>query len=190
MKKSSIKKCFLKKIPMTKNFISMSMLLTYSPLLKSVLFSLLLFTSLALQAQLSSSSLQARTLKVEIDAEENVEAKADSSALQQPAEAQKGWFSRFLSYFNDANKEKPQRKFDFSVIGGPHYSTDTKLGVGLVAAGLYRSNPTDSLLPPSNVSLFGDFSTVGFYLLGIRGTHLFPHDRYRLVSTSPARYGV
>ena len=92
----------------------------------------------------------------------------------------KGWFNRFLDYFNDANKEKPHRKFDFSIIGGPHYSTDTKLGIGLVAAGLYRSNPTDSLLPPSNVSLFGDFSSVGFYLLGIRGTHLFPEDRYRL----------
>ena len=93
---------------------------------------------------------------------------------------QKGWFHRFLDYFNDANKEKPQRKFDFSVIGGPHYSTDTKLGIGLVAAGLYRTDRTDTSLPPSNVSLFGDFSSVGFYLLGIRGTHLFPQDRYRL----------
>ena len=36
------------------------------------------------------------------------------------------------------------------------------------------------LLPPSNVSLFGDVSTVGFYMLGIRGTHIFPQDKYRL----------
>jgi hypothetical protein len=86
-------------------------------------------------------------------------------------------FQKFLAYFNDANKEKKNKKFDFSVIGGPHYSSDTKLGVGLVAAGLYR---TDSLLPPSNVSLYGDVSTVGFYLLGVRGNHLFPQDKYRL----------
>ena len=40
------------------------------------------------------------------------------------------------------------RNFDFSIIGGPHYSTDTKLGLGLVAAGLYRADRSDMLLPP------------------------------------------
>lgn len=128
---------------------------------------------LLLTLWLSTSTLQAQ------------ETTYDAAVIQQtatPADSvkRKGWFNRFLDYFNDANKEKPQHKFDFSIIGGPHYSTDTKLGIGLVAAGLYRTNPTDSLLPPSNVSLFGDFSSVGFYLLGIRGTHLFPQDRYRL----------
>ncbi len=51
----------------------------------------------------------------------------------------KSLFDRFLSYFNDANKNKKQKKFDFSIIGGPHYSEDTKLGLGLVAAGLYKT---------------------------------------------------
>ena len=95
----------------------------------------------------------------------------------------KSLFTRFLDYFNDANKNKKRKKFDFSVIGGPHYSTDTELGIGLVAAGLYQTCPTDTLLPPSNVSLYGDFSTVGFYLLGIRGTNIFPQDKYRLTYT-------
>ena len=92
----------------------------------------------------------------------------------------KGFFEKFLDYFNDANKEKSNKRFDFSILGGPHYSSDTKFGVGLVAAGLYRSTPSDSLLAPSNVSLFGDVSTVGFYMLGVRGTHKFPHDKQRL----------
>ena len=91
----------------------------------------------------------------------------------------KSLFTRFLDYFNDANKNKKHKKFDFSIIGGPHYSTDTKLGLGLVAAGLYRADANDTILPPSNVSLFGDVSTVGFYMLGIRGTHIFPQDKYR-----------
>lgn len=91
----------------------------------------------------------------------------------------KSLITRFLDYFNDANKNKHNKKFDFSIIGGPHYSTDTKLGIGLVAAGLYRTDANDSILPPSNVSLFGDVSTVGFYMLGVRGTHIFPHDKYR-----------
>ena len=29
------------------------------------------------------------------------------------------FFRRFLNYFNDANKPKPRKKFDFSIIGGP-----------------------------------------------------------------------
>ena len=128
---------------------------------------------LLLTLWLSTSTLQAQEMAYD-------DAERAQTTTQADTVKRKGWFNRFLDYFNDANKEKPQRKFDFSIIGGPHYSTDTKLGIGLVAAGLYRTNPTDSLLPPSNVSLFGDFSSVGFYLLGIRGTHLFPHDRYRL----------
>lgn len=95
-----------------------------------------------------------------------------------------GFITRLLDYFNDANKEKKDKRFDFSIIGGPHYSTDTKLGLGLVAAGLYRSDPNDTLQPPSNVSLFGDVSTVGFYMLGVSGTHIFPSDRQRIDYTT------
>ena len=102
----------------------------------------------------------------------------ESDTLHTPAK-KKSLITRFLDYFNDANKNKKHKKFDFSIIGGPHYSTDTKLGLGLVAAGLYRTNPNDTILPPSNVSLFSDVSTVGFYMLGIRGTHIFPQDKYR-----------
>ncbi|MGN1263348.1 MAG: BamA/TamA family outer membrane protein [Prevotella sp.] len=105
---------------------------------------------------------------------------ASATAGDSVQTARKSFINRFLDYFNDANKEKKNKKFDFSIIGGPHYSTDTKLGLGLVAAGLYRSSRADSLLPPSNVSLFGDVSTVGFYLLGVRGNHIFPHANYRL----------
>ena len=95
----------------------------------------------------------------------------------------RGIINRFLAYFNDANKNKHHKRFDFSVIGGPHYSTDTKFGIGLVAAGLYRTDTLDTTLPPSNVSLFSDVSTVGFWLLGIRGTNVFPQDHYRLAYT-------
>lgn len=91
------------------------------------------------------------------------------------------FFRKILDYFAEANREKSDQAFDFSLIGGPHYSSDTKLGLGLVAAGLYRSDRSDTLLPLSNVSLYGDITTTGFYLLGVRGNHLFPGDRFRLV---------
>nr|WP_259317987.1 outer membrane protein assembly factor [Segatella copri] len=92
----------------------------------------------------------------------------------------KSWVNRILDYFNDSNKNKKHKRFDFSVIGGPHYASDTKFGLGLVAAGLYRTDPNDSILPPSNVSLYGDVSSVGFYMLGVRGNHIAPKGRYRI----------
>lgn len=92
----------------------------------------------------------------------------------------KGIINRLIGYFADSNKEKKNRKFDFSLIGGPHYSTDTKLGLGIVATGLYRTDRGDTLLPPSNTSLYGDITTASYYKIGLRGTHIFPHDRYRI----------
>ena len=38
---------------------------------------------------------------------------------------------KLLNYYSDANKEKKDKKFDFSIIGGPHFASDTKLGLGL-----------------------------------------------------------
>lgn len=102
--------------------------------------------------------------------------KVDTMALR----AGKSWVNRILDYFNDSNKNKRHKRFDFSVIGGPHYASDTKFGLGLVAAGLYRTDPNDSILPPSNVSLYGDVSSVGFYMLGVRGNHIAPKGRYRI----------
>lgn len=102
--------------------------------------------------------------------------KVDTMALH----VGKSWVNRILAYFNDSNKNKKHKRFDFSVIGGPHYASDTKFGLGLVAAGLYRTDPNDSILPPSNVSLYGDVSSVGFYMLGVRGNHIAPKGRYRI----------
>lgn len=102
--------------------------------------------------------------------------KVDTMALR----AGKSWVNRILDYFNDSNKNKKHKRFDFSVIGGPHYASDTKFGLGLVAAGLYRTDPNDSILPPSNVSLYGDVSSVGFYMLGVRGNHIALKGRYRI----------
>ena len=67
-----------------------------------------------------------------------VEDSASVSVTSDSVAVKRSFFKKFLDYFNDANKEKKNKKFDFSVIGGPHYSSDTKLGLGLVAAGLYR----------------------------------------------------
>ena len=132
-----------------------------------------LFASFALTALFSASAATAgNTSQTEKDSVATVA--ADTTVRK------KGFINKVFAYFNDANKTDYSKKFDFSIIGGPHYSTDTKLGLGLVAAGLYKTDRNDTILPPSNMSLFGDVSTVGFYMLGVRGLHIFPHDRYRL----------
>ena len=87
---------------------------------------------------------------------------------------------KVLDYFSTSNRTPSGKGFDVSVIGGPHYSSDTKFGIGLVAAGFYRTNRLDSLTQPSNVSLYGDVATTGFYLIGIRGDHIFRNDNRRI----------
>jgi len=90
------------------------------------------------------------------------------------------WWQRVYRYFEESNEVREERKFDFSVIGGPHYASDTRLGFGVVASGLYRLDRSDRVLPPSDVSLYGDVTTTGFYLLGLRGNTIFPRDRFRV----------
>lgn len=92
----------------------------------------------------------------------------------------RGIINRVIAYFDDSNKEHKDKPFDISFIGGPHYSNEKKLGLGLLAAGVYSTNRADSLTPPSNVSLYGDISTSGFYSIGVRGTTRFRRDTYRL----------
>ena len=91
---------------------------------------------------------------------------------------------RVLKYFDDTNEDKPYKKFDVSVIGGPFYTSDAKFGIGLVSAGLYRMKGCDIAIQPSNITLFANVSTVGFYMIGIKGNNLFPEDRYRLNYTA------
>lgn len=90
-------------------------------------------------------------------------------------------FDKVIGYFSDANKEKKHKKFDFSVIGGPHYSSDTKFGIGIVAAGVYGIDTLRPDLPGSDVSLYGDVTTSGSWLLGIRGNHIAKNDKWRII---------
>lgn len=87
---------------------------------------------------------------------------------------------RVLDYFARSNQEDLNKRFDFSILAGPHYSSEVKFGLGLVAAGIYRAVPGDTLTPVSNVSLYGDVATSGFAMVGIRGNHIFRHDKRRI----------
>ena len=105
---------------------------------------------------------------------------SSSVAKRKTATCNNSIFSRIIRYFEESNNDKPEKKFDVNFIGGPFYSSDMKFGLGVVGAGLYRMKGCSLDMQPSNVSLFGSVSTIGFYMLGIRGNNLFPEDRYRL----------
>lgn len=94
--------------------------------------------------------------------------------------APKTFFERIVHYFEEAKKDKSQSKFDLSFIGGPSYSVDTKLGLGIVASGLYRLDPDNLALSPSNVSIYTNFTTSGFFAIGVENNTLFPDDKYRI----------
>ncbi|MHC5352647.1 BamA/TamA family outer membrane protein [Myroides sp. LJL115] len=90
------------------------------------------------------------------------------------------FFKRLVTYFEEAQKDKSVNKFDLSFIGGPSYSPDTKLGIGIMASGQYRLDKTDFDLPRSGVSIYASITTNGFHSVGIENTSFFPQDKYRV----------
>lgn len=95
--------------------------------------------------------------------------------------ARGGLIGKVIEYFEDSNKPRPEKRFDLSFIGGPHYASDTKFGIGIVAAGNYRTSVTDTVTPRSDIAVTADVSTSGFYMLGLRGNHRMDMDRRRIV---------
>lgn len=93
----------------------------------------------------------------------------------------RGVIGKVYDYFAATNTSEITTRPRFSFIGGPSYSKDTKFGIGLLSAGLYSTDPADSLLMPSNVSIVGQISTAGYYMIGVRGAHIYPHDSRRFV---------
>lgn len=114
-----------------------------------------------------------------IFSQENRHTTATDTLSAQPP-PKRNLFRKVIEYFGRSNQPNPDKKFDFSIIGGPHYSSDVQFGIGIVAAGLYKVHYNDPLTPISDVSLYGDVSTTGFYMIGIRGNNLFRLDRWRI----------
>lgn len=107
----------------------------------------------------------------------------EAAAAEQPAK--KNFLRRFVEYFEKANDDRTfEKKIDFTFAGGPSYSKNTSLGLGLLAAGLYRIDRTDSVTQPSNISIFANASLSGFYALGVSGYTIWAHNRQRVNYTA------
>lgn len=101
---------------------------------------------------------------------------AEGDSIQQK---RRGLISRIIDYISKTNQPDTTKKFDISFLGGPYYSSENKLGIGLVAAGLYRRNPQDSLT--SQVNLYGNASITGYYKLGVDGIQYLSMASNRLI---------
>ncbi|QIK55504.1 BamA/TamA family outer membrane protein [Dysgonomonas sp. HDW5B] len=98
---------------------------------------------------------------------------------------------QYLESSND--KTSDIKGFKFSIMGGPYYSNETKVGMGLIGSGLYRVKGCSEDMAPSSVSLFSNITTVGAYSFGVKGTTFFPEMHYWInanvsFSDTPLRY--
>ena len=93
----------------------------------------------------------------------------------------KNFLRKVIDYFGESSTDKTfEKKIDFTFIGGPNYSKETELGLGVMAAGLYRLDRTDSVTAPSDVSIYATASTAGFYKIGVSGNNIFRANRNRI----------
>ncbi len=96
----------------------------------------------------------------------------------------KGFLRRMVNYFERATEDHTfEKKIDFTFAGGISYTKDTNVNFAVLAAGLYRLDRTDSLTQPSNITLSGSVSVIGYYSIGATGYNLWRHNRQRLYYT-------
>lgn len=107
---------------------------------------------------------------------------ADSLTVDTTAPKQRNSiFRRLIRYFEQANEDRTQeKKFDLTWVLGPSYSAVTKVSLGILASGLYRIDRTDTITQPSNVSLYANISTSGYYKVGVTGLNLMDRNRHRI----------
>ena len=88
-----------------------------------------------------------------------------------------------VDYFARSNEADPDKAFDISFIGGPHYSSEEGFGLGVAGSGCYKAGRgwrTDTVTPYSNVTLKLDATTGQMFKIGVDGYHIFPGEPYRL----------
>lgn len=108
---------------------------------------------------------------------------SDLSPIEIPPvrfDKKKNLINRFIDYIGKSNQPDTTKSVDLSILGGPFYSTDTKLGLGLVGALLYKSDPDNPAARRSEAAVKGQISTSLYYSFAITGYHLFPGERYRI----------
>lgn len=121
---------------------------------------------------------------VPIGAITQITKKADADRLPDSLVAtpkKHGLIRRIFDYFDRSNVDCTfEKKIDWSIAPGPSYSSDVGFGLGFLLAGIYRLDRTDSITAPSNISIYGNFTTKKFVLLRFSGDNVFAQNDRRL----------
>ena len=124
---------------------------------------------------LSSDFVRADSLRLAVQP-------TDPFAADPAATPKRGFFRRLIDYFGQSTEDRSrEKKIDITFAGGPSYSKTTQLGLGVLAAGLYRFDRQDTITPPSDISIFANVSTSGFFSFGVTGNTIFRYNRQRLI---------
>lgn len=110
---------------------------------------------------------------------------ADSTDSIPEKHTKKNIFNRVIDYFSETNVPDTTKRFDISFIGGPSYSSETKLSIGVIAAALYRNRNFNSDIQPGQINIYANVAITGYYKFGIDGIHYFTgNDRYLIYDVS------
>lgn len=83
-------------------------------------------------------------------------------------------FQKVVDYISSANEVDADKKFDFTILGGPYYSPSTNFGIGLLAAGIFQRGDGDATAPPLGlINLYANISVIGNILVGVDGDNYF-----------------
>ncbi|MGL4427635.1 MAG: BamA/TamA family outer membrane protein [Silvania sp.] len=78
------------------------------------------------------------------------------------------------------NQYDPEKGINWSVLPGPFYTPELRLGLGMAVAGIYRVDPNDTTTQNSSLSFTGYVSSSGALGLGLNSYTFFTDDRWRL----------
>lgn len=96
------------------------------------------------------------------------------------AEISQQSIDNFLGKLGADNQYDASKGIDWSVLPGPFYTPELKLGLGTAVAGIYRVDPNDKKTQNSSLSFTGFFSTSGALGLGFHNYTFFSDDSWRL----------
>jgi len=99
---------------------------------------------------------------------------SQQDTIQTDNKKKDSFFNRLIHGNIDRTHEK---KFDISFISAPSYTREASFGIGGMASGLYRMDRTDSIMPPSDITLTFNASVLGFYAIGAKGNNYFKGNR-------------
>lgn len=89
-------------------------------------------------------------------------------------------FSRWVNKYVTQDNSDMEYGVNYSLIGGPTYSTSTSLGLTIIGDLTYRTRSTSLKASPSRLEVSGEVSITGFYRVAIDGINHLGTGRHLL----------